>query len=426
MVKSLLNKIRSLDEHTLEVLKKSLSSTIVKVIGIVAGLFVSIFLGRTLGADGLGIIDLTHKISTLLMTFLLLGTTQLLIRDIAIADQTGDNSKIGLLMGSSFIINGVLTLLVSLILIGLTPYLANKVFQDERITTPLIVALLAMVPMVFSRVFSSGLIGFKKIWQSNLVNQTLSLVFVSLTLGTYYLFNKEINIINVAYIYAFSRLLVTFCVGALWFLEFKRRNGEFRFVFKNPDFSIIHKSLPFLLIATKGVLLANIDTIMIGWFSDTYNVGLYSVAAKIALLTSVFLQITGGAISPKLVELYSQKKIHEINRMIQRVTFSLMIMGGFTLLMYTLIGKHLLTLWGDNFKNAYEILIILAIGQMINIGTGPAGLVLTMCGFEKIQARIALMFLCINIFLNIFLIHKYQALGRCDCYGSMCCFRKSY
>jgi len=411
MVKSLLNKIRSLDEHTLEVVKKSFGATIVKVIGVLASLLVSVFLGRTLGADGLGIIDLTHKTSTLLITFLLLGTTQLLIRDIAIAEQKGDYRKIGLLMGSSFIINGVLTLLVSLLLISIAPYLANKVFEDERITVPLIIALLAMVPMVFSRIFSSGLIGFKKIWQSNLVNQTLSLVLVGLTLATYYLLNIKINIINVAYIYAFCRLLVTICVGAIWLFDYREKSGNVGFLFKNPDFSIIRKSFPFLLISAKAVLFTNVDSIMIGWFSDAYNVGLYSVAAKIALLTSFFLQITNSSLSPKIASMYSENRIVEINKMVQKVTLGLFIIGLFSLGIFLLFGNEVLSIWGSEFKNAEYILIVLAIGQMINIGTGPAGLVLVMCGFEKLQAKIAGFYLLANILLNYFLILKYQAFG---------------
>ncbi|MDC9724260.1 MAG: hypothetical protein PSN34_16035 [Urechidicola sp.] len=62
-IKNLLNKpLQSLDEHTLEVVKKSSSSLIVKIIGMIAGFLLSIFLGRTLGADGLGVINLSNSL----------------------------------------------------------------------------------------------------------------------------------------------------------------------------------------------------------------------------------------------------------------------------------------------------------------------------------------------------------------------------
>ena len=55
--------------HTLEVVKKSGSATIVKVLGMIAGLLVSVALARILGAKGLGIINLTSKIVSILIKF---------------------------------------------------------------------------------------------------------------------------------------------------------------------------------------------------------------------------------------------------------------------------------------------------------------------------------------------------------------------
>jgi hypothetical protein len=54
MLSFLKYKFSSLDVHTKEVIFKSSASTIVKVGGLIFGVLVSIFLGRTLGAEGLG------------------------------------------------------------------------------------------------------------------------------------------------------------------------------------------------------------------------------------------------------------------------------------------------------------------------------------------------------------------------------------
>ena len=62
MISFIRNKISRLDIHTLEVLKKSFSASLVKVIGIIVSLVVSIYLGRSLGAEGLGIINIKKKL----------------------------------------------------------------------------------------------------------------------------------------------------------------------------------------------------------------------------------------------------------------------------------------------------------------------------------------------------------------------------
>lgn len=82
MIKKLKTQLNKLDEHTLEVVKKSSSATIVKVLGMITGLLVSVALGRIHGSEGLGIINLTNKIVTILIILALIGTPQFLIKEI--------------------------------------------------------------------------------------------------------------------------------------------------------------------------------------------------------------------------------------------------------------------------------------------------------------------------------------------------------
>ena len=56
MIKKIKNKILNLDRHTLEVVKKSTSSIVVRIIGILVGLIISISLGHLIGAVIVGII----------------------------------------------------------------------------------------------------------------------------------------------------------------------------------------------------------------------------------------------------------------------------------------------------------------------------------------------------------------------------------
>jgi O-antigen/teichoic acid export membrane protein len=48
---------------------------------------------------------------------------------------------------------------------------------------------------------------------------------------------------------------------------------------------------------------------------------------------------------------------------------------------------------------------------LINIGTGAVGLLLTMSGYEKIQSRIAIISMFLNLLLNFVLIKYFGATG---------------
>ena len=175
----MLKKITSkLDINTLEVLNKSISSSLVKISGMMAGVFVSIFLGRFLGAEGFGIINLVNRIVLVIITVALLGMQPVIVKKVSIAYNRLNWERIGNSLFSAFLINGIITIVLVIVFIYLTPYIANNIFQNSNLETPLLIGVLMIVPMVASRLLSSGLIGFKKIWQSNLVNNTLSAVIV--------------------------------------------------------------------------------------------------------------------------------------------------------------------------------------------------------------------------------------------------------
>ena len=76
-------KIFKLDEHTFEVLNKALPSVFVRFSGFISSLFLSVFLARNLGAEGLGVINLSSRVTSFLMLLGLFGTRQIIIKEIS-------------------------------------------------------------------------------------------------------------------------------------------------------------------------------------------------------------------------------------------------------------------------------------------------------------------------------------------------------
>tara|TARA_B110000503_G_scaffold40688_1_gene66864 strand:- start:13719 stop:15059 length:1341 start_codon:yes stop_codon:yes gene_type:complete len=403
----MLKKITSkLDINTLEVLNKSISSSLVKISGMMAGVFVSIFLGRFLGAEGFGIINLVNRIVLVIITVALLGMQPVIVKKVSIAYNRLNWERIGNSLFSAFLINGIITIVLVIVFIYLTPYIANNIFQNSNLETPLLIGVLMIVPMVASRLLSSGLIGFKKIWQSNLVNNTLSAVIVALLLLISHFFKIEINVVSVAIVYAISRLIVFICVSSYWRTIFKNKSKN-----KYIGNDMLKMALPMFLVTFSAVIASNADGLMLGWLGNASQVGLYAVAAKVALLTSFFLQVTNAAIAPKVAALFEENKINELEIMVQKVTFFLFIIGLLSLLLFLFFGNFLLSMWGNEFNSAYSILIILSIGQFFNLTTGAVGVLLVMTGHENILSKISISFLILNLVLNFIFIYKFGALG---------------
>ena len=105
----------------------SSASMLVKIIGMIVSLGVSVFLGRTLGAEGLGIINLANRIVSLLLVLAMLGMNYVLIKNISIGYERKDYQLIGDNLYTSSIINGFLGFLLSVIGILLVNVLTNNV-----------------------------------------------------------------------------------------------------------------------------------------------------------------------------------------------------------------------------------------------------------------------------------------------------------
>ena len=398
MFRSIKLKLSALtDTHTLEVISKSLSSSFVKVFGMALAFLMSIYLGRVLGADGLGIINLSFRIVTVLMIFGMLGMTQIIIREVAIASEENNQSQIGSVLYTAYLFNGGLTLILSLIFIFLTPYLANNVFNEPRLTFPLMIALLVMIPQVFSQMFAATLVGKRKIWQSSLADQCLNVLITVSLLFCLWIKGIELTINITAIAYGIGRLFVTLFMGIYW------RKVLFKYNHKNYIFrDLLSKSYPVLIASLSLALITNSGIIFLGVMSDSKDVGLYSVATRLAELTTFLLHVVNSSVSPKISSLYKQGKKNELEVMLKRTSKILCLIGLIFLVVFALTGKYILQIWGDEFINAYWILMALCLGQFVNISTGAVGQLLTMTGNQEQQRNIAIKcMLCVLIIMPI-------------------------
>ncbi len=378
----------------------------VKVVGMAATFAVSIILGRTIGPEGLGIINLSNRIVAIVLIFATVGMNNVVLKEVAIGFEKQDWQHVANTIFSAFRINIPLALLFSGLMVLVSPWLIENVFHEPDLKIPLIISLTVVVFQITSRIFASGVNGFRKIWQSSLVNDTLSAMIVAIGLNAMIIFGIKITVINVAILYATARILVTISIGSYWKKLFKF-NGKKR----SNAAGMLKVGIPLLIFSSSNLIATNADTIMLGWLSNVKEVGLYSVGIRLGLLTNFLLLVTNSNLAPKIASLFATGKILELERMIQKVTGGLIVLSVVSILIFILFGKYILSIWGTEFTKSYAILVIISLGQFINIGTGATGVILMMTGFEKLLGKITLLSAVINVGLNFWLIPIYGGIG---------------
>ena len=399
------NEIKNLDRHTKEVFLKLSPTIVVQIIGVLARLITSIILGRILGPAGLGEVNLINQIMTIVMVVSMFGMDHVLVKKIAIGHSNNNFNSIGNTIFTALLVNISIAIVLTVLGVLGSGFIASF-FNNTKLQIPIIIGFIIIVPQTIGSVFVSGINGYRKIWQSRLFKDFSTSLIVLLGIGLCLFFDLEITLIKIILLYTIGRL-ITFIVATIYWKTLYRPI----FVRKFVDKKMFKMALPLFFVSTTTLLASSVDVLMLGWLSDISKVGFYTVASRLVLFVAIFLQITNAALSPKIATFYANNQLKEMSIMVKQVTFLLMIIGLISTLLFLLFGKSLLGFWGSEFSGAYICLIILCFGQFINISTGCSGLLLIMCGYEKIFSYISGSFLTLNIVLNYFLIVRYNEVG---------------
>ena len=406
-LKSIFKRVTNPNSSMLELLNTSSKVTIVRMLGLAASMLVSILLGRFLGVEGLGLINLGNQIINIITVIAVLGIPVVVLKEVSIANLDRDSNKSNSVIVSSLFLVLLAGILFTAGLVLFSKEIAVTLFDEPNLTVPLKILGIGISFQLIARVMGAGVNGLGKIWQSSLADKNMMtfLIILLLLLG-FHLFGHELDVVAAASIFIFSRGLVALGITVYWhFLNPFSTSIDFK---PKP---LLLVGLPLLVANTTNVLTSSTDTLMLGFLSEVSEVGYYTVANRIAFSFSIFLPIMNSTIAPKIAPLYANGKKEEIESLVQKSTKILFLLGLGSLLVLLVFGKYILILWGQEFKEAYWMLLILGFGQFVSLSIGSVGLLLTLCNKEKLYGYVSITSAVLNVILNLFLINSFGGLG---------------
>ena len=384
----------------------SFNTTLVQIAGFVLGVLTSIFLSRTIGAEGLGIISLSNQIVGILLMLALLGMPTVILKEVSIAYSRQNDDDINSVISTSLKFNGMLGVIVYIIFSLALPFLVSTFFHEPALKTPLMIITGAMLFQLVTRIFTAGLNGLRKIWQSNLADNTLSLFLVGFGLLVLFITGYKITVVTAAWLYAGSRVIAAFSSG-IYLNSVHSITLKAKYIPRQ----LLRVAVPLLFAQAMNMIATSVDTIMIGWLLTATDVGYYSVAQRITI-TSVFIpQVIYSVIAPKIAAMYANNQTKELEQLMQKIFNVLFVVALSFIIILIIFGGIFLSIWGQEFNQAYTALLMLGIGQVVMISIGSAGLILSVCGEEKILGIITFASAVLNIMLNYFFIKWFGYTG---------------
>lgn len=382
---------------------------IFKVAGILLGYVFFLIISRVYGAEYQGIFSLCWTILMLGAVLGRIGLDTAIVRFIAsdVAQQQGANSR-------NIHRKGLALVLIASIVVCLLFYLFSKqislLFFDTSLRANLIRIMgLSVIPMSVMSYNAESLRAFKKIALFSIFQNGSIYIIILIILFSLSFMNKDLGFLIQTILYSLVFM------ASISLILFSREEKKHSSLSKNRKpisvNSMLKVAIPMLLTNSLFLIMNWTDIIMIGIYLPETDVGIYTIAVKIAALNSVALAAVNSIAAPKFAELFSKNDKSGLRRIVKQTTLinSLISLPIFFLII--LIPGFLMRLFGAEFEQGISALIILACGQIFNAVSGSTMYILNMTGHEKIGQNILIAGAIINIALNSLLIPEYGISG---------------
>lgn len=389
----------------LRLTRRTAAVGLLHVAGIGLSFVVSATLARLLGAADFGAYTYALTWVSVFATFGLFGVDRLAVRDVSVHLS---QQAWGWLRGTLQWSHGV-TAVVSLLLVGGGgAVLAWLVFPDQPWLG--VLASLAIPLLALSRLQQATLRGLARPASSQvpelLLRPLLMLAFVGAVLVVAH---RPLTVPPVLAAYVVTSALAL--GGGAWLV---RRTLPAEARAAPPQYAPrlwLTSAVHMLLLNGLALVSAQIDTLALGLLQGPEMVGTYSAALRGAALVPLGLHLTVLVTAPAFASLYAAGDRANLQRLVTRTTL-LVLLGGLPMVVGMLLfGRWFLLLYGPDFVNAQPALVILCVGQFVNIATGPVANLLTMTGHER-QVILGLSLSAVaNVVLSLVLIPHWGLAG---------------
>lgn len=174
----------------------------------------------------------------------------------------------------------------------------------------------------------------------------------------------------------------------------------------------IWSALPLSLMGALAVINNQASTLLLGGFASASDVAHFRIALQGASLVAVTLAAANLYLAPKIAALYSARDFDALQRLLAasaKLTFAVALVSAIG---FCVLGRWLLeAIFGATYATAYPMLVILSIGQLINVGCGSVGTALNMMGHERDTLCCMALGAVANIALNVVLIPFWGGIG---------------
>jgi O-antigen/teichoic acid export membrane protein len=398
----------SQDMHVLELIKGGAQTFTLRIIGLALTYILTILICRNLGARSVGIYALSLTIVGIAYALGKLGIENAVLRftaEFSAKDDYGVIKRIYALSIKLLVPSGII---VSVLMFLLSPFLAQSLFHKEHLSLSLRIVSLGILPTMLFSLNAEALRGLKRIRAYSFLQSPACYAFSIVALLIFLSFSSDVLL--PVFAYTISVFLVMALSFYLWISALRPKATGVRYgQFDLRD--LLSVSLPMFITSFSALIMGWADIIILGLFRPETDVGIYSVALRVALLPSFALMAINSIAGPKFAEHHGKGDMAGVKKIAQQAAKLTGLSSLPIIIALLAVPEHILGLFGNDFVAGKYVLLIVVLGQLVNCSCGSVGLFLNMTGRHILVRNVISMATLLNITLNLILIPRYGIHG---------------
>ncbi|PJF39286.1 MAG: hypothetical protein CUN55_14790 [Phototrophicales bacterium] len=389
-----------------DILRESGVVFLLRLLGVAAGFGFNVVLARVLGAEGAGLYFLAVTVLAIATVFGRMGLDSAMLRFVASNAALGRWERVAGVYREGFLSAIVASMVVTGVIFVGAPFLASRVFHEPLLVTPIRVITLAITPFSLFTLYAEMLKGLKRS-AAGVVVQSVSVPLLGLLLVLVLAPRYGVAGAVIAYV---SAVFIALALGAfLWRRAVPQIHGLSASSF---DRSVLWAtSMPLFGVSVINLAMNWSGTLALGIWADPKDVGLYGIANRTVMLLNFILATANVIVSPRFADQFARGNRQGLTSLFLRSVAVMGVVSLIPVLLFISAPSFVLSLFGHEFAAASPLLVILVIGQFVNVLAGSVGPLLIMTGHERVLQSIMLRSALVFVVLTIYLTYSYGAIG---------------
>lgn len=298
---------------------------------------------------------------------------------------------------------------ITFVLLIIAPWLTTELFNEPEYL-PLFRVFALMLPFMGALRVAANASRISQRMIFSVASEEIAQGALNLVLFIlFYLFGWQLFGAIVATVLSFGAAFAL----ALYFL--RKLFGPFYADVARPSVAtgdLLAYSVPTALAGMFGVIINRVDRLFLGYFRPSAEVGIYQAAAQISVIMALVLNAFNMILMPMIAEQYHKRDMKQLEELFRINTkWGIYCIVPVVLVIVFAADDVMTVLFGQIYAAGATALVILTMGQFVNIATGATGTILIMTGHQTAWFRLSMIIMVANITLNLTLIPRWGMIG---------------